>query len=57
MKNKECLQMTGARTEDRGSTLAVVTGSALSQDRSARSGEDGNICGDQGVPADDGSMI
>ena len=46
---KECLQMTGALSEDRGS--------ALSEDRGGASGEDGSICGEQGAAVEDRSAV
>ena len=54
---KECLQMTGALSEDRGSVPAEVRGSALSEDRGGASGEDGSICGEQGAAVEDRSAV
>ena len=54
---KECLQMLGVLSEDRGSAPAEVRGSALSEDRGGASGEDGSICGEQGAPAEDRSAV
>ena len=54
---KECLQMTGVLSEDRGSAPAEVRGSALSENRGGASGEDGSICGEQGARAEDGSAV
>ena len=54
---KECLQMTGVLSEDRGSAPAEVRGSALSEDRGGASGEDRSTCGEQRLLADDGSVV
>ena len=54
---KECLQMTGALSEDRGSAPAEFRGSASSEDIREASAEDKSICGEQRRLADDGSVV
>ena len=54
---KECLQMTGVLSEDRGSVPAEVRGSALSEDRGGVSAEDRSTGGEQGARAEDGSAV
>lgn len=54
-ENKECLQMMGAQSEDRGSLPAEVRGSALLEDQSSGSAENRRTCGEQGVTAEDGN--
>ena len=54
---KECLQMLGVLSEDRGSAPAEVRCSALSEDRCGASAEDKSICGELRPLADDGSVV
>ena len=54
---KECLQMLGVLSEDRGSAPAEVRCSALSEDRCGASTEDKSICGEQRLLANDGSVV
>ena len=54
---KECLQMLGVLSEDRGSAPAEFRGSAPSGDRVGASAEDKSICGEHRQHADDGSVV
>ena len=54
---KECLQMLGVLSEDRGSAPAEVRGSVPSEDRGGGSAEDRSTCGEQGAPVEDGSAV
>ena len=54
---KECLQMLGVLSEDRGSAPAEVRCSALSEDRCGASAEDKSICGEHRRLADNGSVV
>ena len=54
---KECLQMLGVLSEDRGSAPAEVRCSALSEDRCGASAEDKSICGEHRRLAYNGSVV
>ena len=54
---KDCLQMLGVLSEDRGSVPAEVRCSALSEDRCGASAEDKSICGEHRRLADNGSVV